>query len=265
LGWRLHCPVDARAVARHRRRAADPAFALTAISSERGVPDMAIPESGRKAIIRLLKAHGRGSLLLALCLIVDAGAADLDESLRGDLSGDRMAPTRWVLDHASTGSVPGSNVLTGTTGRIGGVVDRDYLHVVVPAGHEWVGLRVGNQTTVGGGGSFIGLATGPFMPVAPDAADATGLLGFRVHGVADRNTDILPAMAGGGGGASGFALPLAAGDYAVWIQELAPGAYTYRFNFVIAPVPEPASALLAAIGLGAVALCLHRRQRGSRG
>jgi hypothetical protein len=59
-------------------------------------------------------------------------------------------------------------------------------------------------------------------------------------------------------------LPLPAGDYAVWIQELAPGTYTYRLNFVIAPVPEPASALLAAIGLGAVALCLRRRLGGVR-
>lgn len=225
---------------------------------------MAPVEGGRSRIVGPWKRRGCGSLLVALTLTVDAGAADRDESVAGDLSGDRMAPTRWVLDRESTGSVPGSNVLTGATGRNAGVVDRDYLHVVVPDGYEWVALRVGNRTTVGGGGSFIGLAAGPVMPVAPDAADGSGLLGFRVYTLADRNTDILPAMAAGGGATSGFTVPLPAGDYAVWIQELAPGTYGYRFNFVLAPVPEPATGRLAAIGVGAVALCLCRRQRGAR-
>jgi hypothetical protein len=222
---------------------------------------VAIVEGGRKRIVGPRKRRGCGSLLLALALSLDAGAADLDEAVAGDFSGDRDTPTRWVLDHASTGSVPGSNVLTGITGRIGGVVDRDYLHVVVPDGHEWVALRVGNQTTVGGGGSFIGLAAGPVMPLAPDAGDASGLLGFRVYTQADRNTDIFPAMAAGGNGASGFDVPLPAGDYAVWIQELASGSYRYRLNFVLAPVPEPAVGLLAALGLATVASVARLRRR----
>lgn len=55
-----------------------------------------------------------------------------------------------------------------------------------------------------------------------------------------------------GNGASGFARPLAAGDYTFWIQELATGDFTYRFNFLLepSPVPLPASLWLMLFGLG---------------
>lgn len=203
-------------------------------------------------------------VLGALATAVPASAAGYSESTSGDISGDRLAPTMLLLDSASGGTVPGSNVVSGTTGRANGAVDRDYLRVVVPAGHVWSGLRVGNQTTVGGGGSFIGIAAGATMPVAPEASSAAGLLGYRLYGTADRNTDILPAMGLSGNGASGFSAPLPAGDYTVWIQELAAGSFGYRFNFVITPVPEPSPALLGAVGLATLA-AWRRRVRGQAG
>ncbi len=201
-----------------------------------------------------------GLLAALLCLVAagGAGATGYAESSSGDLSGDRFSPTRLVLDYSTSGNVPGSNVVSGTTGRANGVVDRDYLNVVVPAGFRLSELRVGNQTMVGGGGSFIGLASGAVMPVAPDAADATGLLGYRIYGTGDRNTDILDDMSPGGNGATGFVAPLPAGDYTVWVQELAPGSFGYRFNFVLTPVPEPSSILLCSLGLVALA-ALRRR------
>jgi len=196
-----------------------------------------------------------------LCGAAPAGAASYTESTDGDLSGDRNAPTTLVLDYAPSGNVQGSNIVSGTTGRnaVTGVVDVDYLRITVPDGFALSALRVGNQTTVGGGGSFLGLAAGPVMPVAPNAANATGLLGYRVYGTRDIGTDILDDMAAGGNGASGFTQPLGAGVYTVWVQELATGTFDYRFNFVLSPVPEPGGAPLLAAGLLIITVAARRR------
>jgi len=217
--------------------------------------------------------HGGYSGLVAValaCFVIAAPAlaASYSESADGEISGNRLAPTRLLLGFAAGANVAGSNVVSGSTGRANGVVDRDYLHVVVQPGFLWAELRVGNQTAVGGGGSFIGIASGAFMSVAPEASSAAGLLGYRVYGTADRNTDILAAMGLSSNGASGFAAPLPAGDYTVWIQELATGTFGYRFNFVISPVPEPSMALLWALGLAVLAggrLKVIRQDRCARG
>ncbi len=195
------------------------------------------------------------------------GAASLDEASFGDLSGDRLAPTVWLLDGTTVGpnGQSGQNVLSGSTGRAA-AVDRDYLSIVVPEGYVWSELRVGQQTTTGGaGGAFIGLAAGAFMPVAADAPSAQGLLGWRHYGLADRGTDILDDMAVPAFGSSGFAPPLGAGTYTVWIQELALGSYGYRFNFVLLPVPQPAAAVLGAAGLLVLAGLLPPRLRRRAG
>jgi PEP-CTERM motif len=193
---------------------------------------------------------------LCLMLVLTTGwaaAADLDEATRGDFSSDGSAPTLLILDYrVGAGASSGYNVVSGTTGRAAatGQVDRDYLYVHVPEGYLWSELRLGQQTTTGGaGGSFIGLSAGPTMAVSPSAISAAGLLGWRHYAAADRGTDILDDMALAGGGASGFTRPLAAGDYTLWIQELAVGSFNYRLNIVLTPVPEPGSFALMLCGL----------------
>lgn len=207
----------------------------------------------------------RRSILAGLLLLpLSVGAASYEEGTSGDLSGNRLSPTFLQLDYTPGGNVPGSNVIDGTLGRSGSVIDRDYLRVNIPVGYVLGRLLVGNQTTVGGAGpsSFIGLAAGSTMPVPETALDAQGLLGFRLYTLDDRGKDILDDMAIPAQGSSGFTVPLGPGDYTFWLQELAPGSYTYRFNLVLEPaavVPVPAALPLFLAGLGLLAGAVRRK------
>ncbi len=213
------------------------------------------------------RPHHPHALFAALALSIVTGtaaAATYTESIDGELSNDRLSPSLFVLDFSASGSVPGSNVLTGTLGRLAGTPpDRDYVTVRLPSGHVLASLRVGNQTTFGGGGAFIGFAAGSTMPVPETATSATGLLGWKVYGAADLNTDILQAMSVPANGSTGFSAPLAAGDYTFWLQELAAGTFDYRFNFVVAPattvVPLPAAAWLFVAGMATLLAAGRRR------
>jgi len=215
----------------------------------------------KQAFTPLMKPLAAAALLL---LASGAQAVSLDEASAGDFSGDGLAPSVFMLDMAGASGTPGHNVLSGRTGRGAGGVDRDYLKVIVPEGFLWTGLRVGQQTTSGGSaGAFIGLAAGPQTTVSTSATSASGLLGFRHYSAADRGTDILDDMAVSGQGSSGFTVPLRAGEYTLWIQELAPGSFAYRFNLSLSPVPEPASAVLLLAGLAGITGLARSRRRNA--
>jgi PEP-CTERM motif len=213
-------------------------------------------------MLPMIQSLRTGLVASFLSLSLSAGAASLSESSSGDFSNDRLAPTLFALDAAS-----GGNLLSGRIGRVSGVVDRDYLHIVVPQGFFWTGLLVEPGTDDdGSGGSFVGLASGPVMPVPSNGPTAAGLLGWTLYGASSVGTDLFGAMSIPNNGSSGFTSPLGAGSYTLWIQELASGDFNYNFNLTLAPVPEPSSALLLVLGLTTAAgLGARARRRRDSG
>ncbi len=210
----------------------------------------ALPRALPHVLPRTLRAATAAALLMAGA----AAQAAWNEATDGDLSNNGLAPSFAAF-------VAGSNLLSGTTGRAaaGGPVDRDYLHFTVPAGHALQALQVLPGTTSLGSGAFIGLMSGSTFTVPPDAASAAGLLGWTIFGVDQIDTDILEVMSFPSFDSIGFTVPLPAGDYSLWIQELAVGTASYRLDFVVAEVPEAPSVLAMLGGLALLGAALRRR------
>ena len=176
-----------------------------------------------------------------------------DESVSGDLSGDGLAPSFAAL-------VAGSNTLRGTTGRpAGGAIDRDYLHISVPAGHALQSLWVRTGTTTIGGGSFVGLMSGSQFTIPPSTFTADGMLGFTLFGPDQLDTDLFDVMSLPSLGSSGFEVPLPAGDYSLWVQETGTGSVSYALEFTVVVVPEAPTVLTMLGGLALLAGALRRR------
>ncbi len=202
------------------------------------------------------------ALLCALYVAVAANAAQAatgwDEAVSGDLSNVGTAPTPVVLGL-------GANLITGTTGRLSGVVDRDYFSFTVPAGTQLQALTVLPGSTFLGQSelSFIAVQSGLQVTVNPTGGSAAGLLGWWHFGVNDVGTDIL-GLIGSGFGAIGFTDPLQAGSYAFWIQDTGTGTAQYRLDFAVTAVPEPSAALLLLAGVAGLAGVAATRVRRDR-
>lgn len=175
-----------------------------------------------------------------------------DEAIDGDFSGDGLVPTS--LDFG-----PGSNLISGTTGRTDGIVDRDYFTFTVEPGYAFVSLIELAGTTVVRSVAFLGIQAGPQVTVPVSPNDASGLLGWSHFQPVTADIDLLPEIGISGGGSTGFLPPLPAGEYAIWIQETATGTSSYAFDFQIVPVPEPALALPVLLGLAALVGARLRR------
>src|SRR5262245_36225171 len=110
------------------------------------------------------------SLLFALPLLAissfasPASAIDYTESVNGELSSNRMAPTLWGALQT------GSNFLNGTTD----LSDLDYFTINIPSGHNFTGLKLVSYDSGSSGDetAFIGIQAGTVMTVPPTAQTA---------------------------------------------------------------------------------------------
>lgn len=188
------------------------------------------------------------TLTLVTCLgsgILASTAANAaviwDESVNGDLSGNRLAPNAFVLS-AGTSSIRATSVAG----------DLEYVTFKLPAGHSITAVNhtswVSNDNI-----GFIAVQAGTTFTQPATGTNVGQLLGWRHFGSASLGTDILPGI-GTGSGAIGFAPPLTLTDYTFWIQQTG-GTATYQLDFVVVPAPSSAGAL----GLLTV-LALRRRR-----
>jgi hypothetical protein len=200
------------------------------------------------------------ALVLLGALVVPA-AVIYNEAVTGDLSNSGLTPTLVTL-------ASGSNDILGVTGRdTSNVVDRDYLAFTIPAGLTISSITVLSGTTVGGPFAFIGMQAGNQVTLPTNTQTAAGLLGWDHYNPGEIGQDILGTMSVPAEGSSGFSTPLAAGTYALWIQDFSPGSFNYGFSFAVTPgstIPEPATDISVMSG-GILLLAYRRRNRKFKG
>lgn len=196
-----------------------------------------------------------GLMLGAQAALAATAATAWDEAVSGDLANSGSTPT-------TVSFALGSNLVSGTTGRVAGVVDRDYFTFTLATGWQLDTLTVLPGTAALGisGLSFIAVQAGPRVTVNPTGGSAAGLLGWAHYGENDVGTDILQIM-GFGGGATGFFGAVPAGSYAIWIQDTGTGVANYRLDFGVSAVPEPAAALMLLAGVAVLAGVAGQRPR----
>ncbi len=167
-----------------------------------------------------------------------------DELIDGDITGDRFAPLELP-------AADGVNTLSGSV--VDG--DIDYFRFTVPAGSELVAINLTDYQSPDFA-AFLGIQQGSTFTVDPNNPDPGPLLGYVLYGPLSVGTDLLPAM-GSAFGAIGFTGFLPEGEYVFWNQQTGPDLTTFTMEFVIRPIPAPASAAL--LGLGGLLASRRRR------
>jgi hypothetical protein len=213
------------------------------------------PTAPSRPALRARFASGLAGLLVLAAPAAANAQTAYDEAVSGDLSNLGSSPTAISLGL-------GSNLVLGTTGRSGGVIDRDYFTFTLPAGWQLDTITVlpGTQALGISQLSFIGVQAGTQVTVNPTGNSPAGLLGYWHFGENDIGFDILGVM-GVAPGALGFQGALPAGSYAFWVQDSATGVASYRLDFGVSAVPEPAALWLLSAGLGALGLRAAAQRR----
>ena len=177
-----------------------------------------------------------------VCLLINSAFAfTVDESIDGDLSGIGALPTELTLEAFD-------NTLTGS---MGGGVDFDIFRFTVPANLAITSIEVNGYTT-GNAQSFLGIQSGQTWTAGIGfGVSGSSLLGWTLFGFNDIGEDILADANTTSSGASGFDIPLGAGDYAFLLQDTSDNI-NYSLNFVATPVPLPPALILLVSAIGLV-------------
>ncbi|HEY4233153.1 MAG TPA: PEP-CTERM sorting domain-containing protein [Lacipirellulaceae bacterium] len=139
--------------------------------------------------------------------------------------------------------------------------DLDYLRIDLPADTKLTGILMQKFDGIDQTG-FIGIQAGQIFTFPADQAFSMigAMLGWTHFGPGNGDgigDNLLPHL-GQGGEAIGFSGPLTGSSYTLWIQQT--GYPTnYQLDFLVAPVPEPATLPLALVGLLLVAIGRYAR------
>jgi len=195
-----------------------------------------------------------GIAIAGVLSVLSAPAAAYDEFVSGDLSGNGLTPTFIAL-------VSGSNPVFGTTGNPGTGTDRDYFSIAIPVGFQLSQFMLLPGSAVIGNSTFLGLQAGTQVTLPANAPSASGLMGAMHYTSAMVGTDLLAVLGVPFAGSSGFTPPLAAGNYAFWVQDFGAGTVPYSFNLVVTAVPEPDTYALMLAALGFTGFIARRRKK----
>jgi len=206
----------------------------------------------------------------AVCAVLVAApaiATTYNESVSGDLSNDKAAPTALTL-------TPGLNSVIGTVAGFppAGSDPQDWVSFTIPTGFvmtSYVNSKYDSTDPQG----FTGFQFGPSF--SGDQFAEGSYAGYAHFGTAANNPDgnpvssstvgvnLLPLMADPtfAPGATGFTPPLAAGTYTFLIQQGNPVTTSYQFDMNVRSVPEAGSSL-CLLGMGGLAILALRRRLG---
>ena len=176
-----------------------------------------------------------------------AWAANYDEAVSGDISGDRLAPMPFVI-------ATGTNSLSATS--VSG--DLEYFTITIPAGSQLRAIRVTAYAGIDQR-AFLGVQRSPTFTEPPTGTNPANLLGYTHFGpsVEPIGNNVLDNAAVGAG-SQGFSGMLGPGVYTFWSQQTGGNATSYTLAFDVGPTPAvpvpPVFAALLALGLGFVGI-----------
>lgn len=191
------------------------------------------------------------ALIPAAAGLLPAARADVvwNEGINGDLSSNPLTPTAVTF-------APGDNTIIGTVSEPGGDL-RDYLTFTLAPGQFLTALTLDAFSP--DGASFQGINAGNTSFI-PSGGTAGNFLGLEFVTNSFIGMDMLPLLADGVYGSTGFSIPLGPGTYSYVFQEVTPGeSRSYSLTFSV--VPEPSAGLASALVAGLLFATGRRRTR----